>query len=314
MKILITGRNGQLGWELARRLASGPHDVVALGRAELDLSDTASIAPCIERHQPALVVNAAAYTAVDRAQTEPDLAMRVNADAPGEIAAACARMGAALVHFSTDYVFDGTKPGRWTEDDPCGPLNVYGASKLEGERAVAATGAAAVVLRTSWVFGEHGGNFARTMLRLATERDTLRVVADQRGVPTWTARLAEAVALMADTAPEADAPGVAAWFARRAGVYHAAPAGATTWHGYARHVIATAMEEPAFAARLRVRPEAIEAIPTAAFPTPAARPANSLLDCGKLERVFGIAWPQWQEDVAACVRRMVSDSAQDPVR
>ena len=213
-------------------------------------------------------------------------------------------------HFSTDYVFDGTKPGRWTENDSCGPLNVYGASKLEGERAIAAAGAAAVVLRTSWVFGEHGGNFARTMLRLATERDTLRVVADQHGVPTWTARLADTVASMADAAADAAEPAAfARWFAKRAGGYRAAPPGATTWHGYAQHVIATATREPAFSARLRVRAEAIEPIPTAAFPTPAARPANSLLDCGKLERVFGIAWPQWQDDVAECVRRMLAASS-----
>ncbi|MFM1990471.1 MAG: hypothetical protein RJA99_3428 [Pseudomonadota bacterium] len=301
MKALILGRNGQLGWALERRL-QGRADVVALGRDALDAADPAALAAAVDAARPTVVFNAAAYTAVDRAETEVDAAYAVNARAPGVLAAACAKHGAILVHYSTDYVFDGSKAGRWVETDATGPLSVYGASKLAGEEAVLATPCAAVILRTSWVYGDHGANFAKTMLRLATERDALRVVADQHGTPTWAGRLAEASETIARQALAAgDAAG---WLGERRGVYHASAAGATTWADYARRLIATAATLPAFASRLRVRAEQVEPIPASAYPTPARRPSNSLLDGAKLDRTFGIAFPDWELDVDAFVRRL----------
>jgi dTDP-4-dehydrorhamnose reductase len=301
MKALILGRNGQLGWALERRL-QGRLDLVALGRDALDLADASAVAAAVDAARPTVVFNAAAYTAVDRAETEVDAAYAVNARAPGALAAACARHGALLVHYSTDYVFDGTKAGRWVETDPTGPLSVYGASKLAGEQAILETPCAAVILRTSWVYGEHGANFAKTMLRLATERDTLRVVCDQHGAPTSAGRLAEAseaIALQALAGGDA-----AGWLGERRGIYHASAAGETTWADYARCVIATAAGLPAFAPRLTVRAEAIEPIPASAYPTPARRPANSLLDGSKLARTFGVSLPDWREDVTAFVQRL----------
>ena len=303
MKALILGRNGQLGWALERRL-QGRFDLTALGRDALDLSDPAAIAAAVESARPRVVFNAAAYTAVDRAESDRDGAFAVNARAPEALAAACARTGAILVHYSTDYVFDGAKTGRWVETDPTGPLSVYGESKLAGEQAVLASPCAAVILRTSWVYGDHGANFAKTMLRLAAERDALRVVSDQHGAPTWAGRLAEAsesIALQA--AASGDAPG---WLGERRGVYHASAAGETNWTDYARCVIATAAGLPAFAGRLRVRAEAIEPIPASAYPTPARRPANSLLDCSKLARTFGVSMPDWRGDVEAFVGRLAA--------
>lgn len=329
MKLLVTGAGGQLGWALQRRLGSGnaeatpgfnrpgasapAHDLVALDRTGLDLSDPAAVERAIERAAPAVVINAAAYTAVDRAEREPDLARRVNAEAPAAMARACRRVGAALVHFSTDYVFDGARPGRYAEDDPTGPLNVYGRTKLAGEQAVLASDCAAIVLRTTWVYGEHGDNFARTMLRLATERTQLRVVADQRGAPTSAARLAgvvreligQAVASTgAGAAATADTAALLDWFAGHRGLYHAAAAGETTWFDYARTVIATAAESGPMRARLKLSAGDVEPIPSSAYPTPAARPANSLLDCSKLARTFGLEMPDWRGDVVDYVRRL----------
>ncbi|HYF59580.1 MAG TPA: dTDP-4-dehydrorhamnose reductase [Burkholderiaceae bacterium] len=302
MKILILGRTGQLGWALERR-AAPLGEIVSLGRAELDLGDPAAVASAVAVHRPDAVLNAAAYTAVDRAEQERDAAFAVNATAPEALAAACARHGALLVHYSTDYVFDGRKPEPYVETDPTGPINVYGASKRAGELAIEASGAAAIVLRTSWVYGDHGGNFAKTMLRLATERDALRVVADQRGTPTHAGRLADATCRILERArASGDAAG---WLGERRGIYHASAAGATTWADYARLVIATAGESPGFARRLRVRAEAIEPIPASAYPTPAARPANSLLDCSRLARTFDVALPDWRGDVVDFVRRVV---------
>jgi len=303
MKALILGRNGQLGWALERRLA-GLAEVVAMGRAELDLADPVAVAAAVGTVRPDVVLNAAAYTAVDKAETERELAFAVNARAPEALAAACVTHGAMLIHYSTDYVFDGRKASPWVEDDPTGPLNVYGASKLAGEQAIEASGCAAAVLRTSWVYGDHGGNFAKTMLRLATERDALRVVADQHGTPTWAGRLADASWHIVERAvASGDALG---WLGERRGVVHAAPLGATTWADYARWVIATAAANPAFAPRLKVRADQVEGIPAAAYPTPAARPANSLLDTGLLLRRFGYPMPPWQDDVTAFVKRIVA--------
>ncbi len=306
MKLLILGRHGQLGWALERRMA-GLGTVVALARDELDLADVHAIRSAIASIRPAAVINAAAYTAVDRAEQERDTAFRINADAPAALAQACSVQGAVLLHYSTDYVFDGGKTGRWVETDRTGPLNVYGESKLAGEQAILASRCAAVVLRTSWVFGDHGSNFAKTMLRIATERDSLRVVGDQRGTPTWAGRLADASrAILAGAARSGDASG---WLGERRGVYHASAAGETTWADYARCVLETAAEQPSFAARLRVRADAVEAIPTSAYPTPAARPANSLMDCSALARTFGYTMPDWRLDVVDFVRRLTAPGA-----
>ena len=302
-KTLILGRTGQLGWALARS-APADADVVELGRTDVDFADARAVEAAVDSVRPAVVLNAVAYTAVDRAEQDRDAAYAVNAASPAALAAACARHGAVLVHYSTDYVFDGRADRAYRETDPTGPLGVYGASKLAGEQAVLATPAAAIVLRTSWVYGEHGGNFLKTMLRLASERDALRVVADQRGAPTWTHRLAQATWHVVGAAvASGDAPG---WLGERRGVYHAAAAGATTWADYARRAIAAAATVPAYAARLRVRPEQVESIPSSAYPTPAARPANSLLDSGRFARTFGHALPDWAADVDEVARRVAA--------
>jgi dTDP-4-dehydrorhamnose reductase len=306
MRILITGRNGQLGWALARH-AAPLGEIIAVGRDELDLSRPDTLADTVVTLRPDVVFNAAAYTAVDRAEQDRDTAFRVNAESPAVLARACAGIGAAFVHYSTDYVFDGSKPTPYVEDDPTGPLNVYGASKLEGERGVLDAGGAAIVLRTSWVYGDHGGNFAKTMLRLAGERDALRVVGDQHGTPTWAGRLADlSVDIVRQASSSGDLPG---WLGTRRGVYHASAAGATTWAGYARHVIETASAQAALAPALRTHPDRIEAIPSSAYPTPAARPLNSLLDGSALQRAFGYRMPDWKVDVTDFVKRLAAAHA-----
>ena len=303
MNTLILGRNGQLGWTLEHALA-GRVPLTALGRDALDLHDTVQLARTVQALRPQVVFNAAAYTAVDRAESEPDAAYAVNARAPEALAKVCAQIGALLIHYSTDYVFDGQKAGRWVESDPTGPLSVYGASKRAGEEAILATGAAAVILRTSWVYGDHGGNFAKTMLRVATERDALRVVADQHGTPTWTGRLSEVSRAIVDqAAASGDALG---WLGTRRGIYHAAASGATTWADYARCVLEVAAAEPAFASRLRVKAPQVESIPSSAYPTPARRPLNSLLDCSRLAQTFDLTLPDWRVDVEAFVKRYVA--------
>jgi len=306
MNIVVTGKSGQLGYELARRMRAVDRAVM-LDRDALDLAEPDAIEKTLRGLRPAVVVNAAAYTAVDRAETERDAAFRVNADAPAAIARVCREIGAALIHFSTDYVFDGAKPGRYVESDEPRPLNVYGASKLAGERAVMESGAAALVLRTTWVYGDHGGNFLKTMLRLSMERERLRVVCDQRGAPTWAGRLAEAVRHIVDLAD--GQPDPLAWFESKGGLYHACAAGQTNWCDYARAVVETAATIPGVRERLRISADRIEPIPTAEYPTPAARPLNSLLDTSRFEREFGFRFPDWREDVEACVRRVAPTMA-----
>ena len=284
MKILLTGVNGQVGWELRRALAP-LGEVITADRSVLDLADTASIRRRVAALAPDLIVNPAAYTAVDRAESEPGLAHAINAAAPGELAAC----GVPLVHFSTDYVFDGRKAGAYTEADAPNPLGVYGASKLAGEQAVAHAGSPHLILRTSWVYGLRGRNFLLTMQRLARERETLSVVDDQFGTPTWSRLIAEATALAA-----------ARWLERRdlaatSGVYHLACGGRTSWHGFTRSILA------AMAARGESGLARLGAIPTADYPTPAARPANSQLDCGKLETTFGLRLPDWQAALDLCL-------------
>jgi dTDP-4-dehydrorhamnose reductase len=278
MRILLTGATGQVGHALAPLLARLGH-LTRATRADLDLADPTNVARKVTAWAPDIIVNAAAFTAVDAAEQDRELAFRVNADAPGIIARTAAARGALLVHFSTDYVFSGTGRRPYREDDPTGPCNAYGASKLAGEEAIRASGARHLILRTAWVYGAYGQNFARTMLRLARERETLRVVADQRGAPTWAGRLAATTAqLLQHAAPPS-------------GTYHLTNAGETTWYDFAVALLAA---DPA---RHEQRCRAVEPITTADYPTPARRPPYSVLDTSLIQRTFGITLPDWRDDV-----------------
>lgn len=284
-RILLAGATGQVGWELARSLMP-LGEVIAPPRQDFDLDEPAALAARLREFAPDVVVNAAAYTAVDRAEIEPDLARRVNAEAPAALAAAAARLGALFLHYSTDYVFDGAKGEPYDEDDAPNPLSVYGASKLAGERAVLASGADCLVFRTSWVFGVHGGNFLRTVLRLAAEREELRIVADQFGAPTCARLIADVSAHAIRAALRERAAGRFA-----GGLYHLSAGGATSWHGYAEAIVAAARERPALGP---IRAQRIVAIAASEYPAAAGRPANSRLDCSRLERRFGLRMPTWQ--------------------
>jgi dTDP-4-dehydrorhamnose reductase len=288
VKILITGANGQVGWALQRALAS-LGEVVALDQSELDLAQPDALRAQVRAIAPDAIVNAAAYTAVDRAESEPELARTVNAIAPGVLAEEAQRLDAVLVHYSTDYVFDGTKPGPYVESDPTNPLNVYGRTKLEGERAIGASGCRHLTLRTSWVYGTRGNNFLLTMLRLANERrQSLRIVDDQIGAPTWCQEIATATAALL-ARPELAGRGAD-------GLYHLTASGATSWFGFAQAIFAS----PEMA-RLGLMPPALEAIPSSAYPTPARRPANSRLDCGRLAERAGIRLATWDEALKRCL-------------
>jgi dTDP-4-dehydrorhamnose reductase len=278
--ILVTGANGQVGFELAHWLR--PHGrVVAIDSDTLDLADPDAIARTMREVRPALVVNAAAHTAVDQAEQERDAAFAINAVAPGVLAEEAKRAGSLLVHYSTDYVFDGTARTPYAEDAPTAPLSVYGASKLEGEQRVAASGAAALVFRTSWVYGMRGRNFLLTIRRLAAEREELRIVADQTGVPNWCRTLAQAtVRVVANGLP---------YLRERAGLYHLSSGGSTTWYEFACAIVGNAP-------RPRVVP-----IATDDYPLPARRPAYGVLGTAKFERTFGFALPDWRDALAECV-------------
>lgn len=268
-----------MGFELARSLASFC-DVIAPDRAALDLADADAIVSVVRETRPQLIVNAAAYTAVDKAETESAAAFAINGRAPGILAEEARRLGAVLIHYSTDYVFDGRRSTPYDEEAFTGPLNVYGASKREGECAIAQSGAHAVVFRTSWVYGMRGSNFLLTILRLARQRDELRIVADQFGTPNWCRTLSDATAA-------AVARGLP-WLAERSGLYHLASGGETSWHGFAQAIIGDAP-------RPRVVP-----IATSEYPTPARRPAYGVLSTRKFEAVFGYRLPDWREALAAC--------------
>jgi dTDP-4-dehydrorhamnose reductase len=284
MKIVLFGANGQVGWEL-RRALQPLGEVVALGHAEADFEQPQSLASLIDTQRPQAIVNAAAYTAVDKAESEPERAQRINADAPAVLAEAARRHGAWLVHYSTDYVFDGSGTAPRDEDAPTGPLGVYGRSKLAGEHHIRASGCKHLVFRTSWVYAARGGNFAKTMLKLAAERDRLTVVDDQHGAPTGADLIADVSAHALRSALQDE---------RLAGTYHLVAAGETSWHGYACHVIerGRAQGRP-----VKVAADAVLPVPSSAFPTPARRPLNSRLSTGRLQRAFGLHLPPWQQGV-----------------
>jgi dTDP-4-dehydrorhamnose reductase len=288
MKILLFGKNGQVGWELQRALAP-LGEVIALDAdstgLSADFSNPESLISTVREVAPHWIVNAAAHTAVDKAESEPDLARAINATAPGVLAREAAAMGAWLMHYSTDYVFDGSGSTARAEDAPTGPLGVYGATKLEGEELIRASGCQHLIFRTSWVYAARGGNFARTMLKLAQERDALKVIDDQIGAPTGADLLADL---------SAHAMRSVALQPQHGGTYHAVASGHTSWHGYATHVIEHARSR---GVPIRVAREAIAAVPTSAFPTPARRPANSRLDTHKLRNTFGLQLPDWQSGV-----------------
>jgi len=279
-KILVTGADGQVGYELGR-LLPGHGEVIALDRSRLDLADADALCSTMRALRPEIVVNAAAYTAVDRAEDERDLAFAVNARAPGILAEEAKKIGALLVHFSTDYVFDGRASTPYVEHSPTAPLNAYGASKLAGEQAIAASGCEYLTLRTSWIYARRGRNFLLTIRRLAAERNEIRVVADQFGVPNWARAVAEATArLVAQGASR---------LADRAGLYHLTASGATTWYDFARAIVGAA-ERPR-----------IVAITTAQYPTRARRPAYSVLSARKFVRTFGFELPDWRVTLEDCL-------------
>ena len=286
MRILLLGKDGQVGWQLQRALA--PHgQLVACGRSACDLSDPAQIRSVVREIKPAVIVNASAYTAVDKAESEPDLALRINAAAPGVLAAEAASLGALLVHYSTDYVYAGNKPEAYVESDAPAPQSVYGKSKLAGEEAIRAVGGKSLIFRTSWVFGERGGNFVKTILRLAREKDSLGVVDDQVGAPTPAELIADVTSIVLGALRQGRA--VAGDENR---LYHLAAAGPLSWCEFARKIVTLAAGLPG--ADLRLKPASIRAITTQEYPTPAARPANSRLDCTRLENDFGLQMPGWQ--------------------
>ena len=285
MKILLLGKNGQVGWQLQRSLAP-LGEVVAWGRAACDVADTVTLSERVAAVAPDVIVNATAYTAVDKAESEPTLAHAINAEAPRQLALAARACGARLVHYSTDYVFDGTKPGPYREDDPTAPHSVYGRSKLAGEQVIQTVeGLQSLIFRTSWVFGEHGANFVKTILRLAGEREQLTVVDDQIGSPTPAALIADVTALALQQWLHAGAHTPA----HR--LYHLSAAQPVSWCTFAREIVRLASEQ---GRALQLHADAIQPIPSSAYPTPARRPANSRLDCRQLERDFCLRLPGWQ--------------------
>jgi dTDP-4-dehydrorhamnose reductase len=293
--ILVVGAGGQVGRALGALDGRG-FEIVGLKRGDLDITDLAQVRAALAARPYAAVINAAAYTAVDKAESEVDAAMAINRDGPANLATATAELGLPLLHISTDYVFDGSRTGAYRETDPVGPTGVYGASKLAGEEAVRAANPRHVILRTSWVYAASTGNFVATMLRLAGDRPELRVVGDQRGGPTEASAIAEALLTMAAKLVEGEAGKGESW-----GTYHFSGGPATTWHGFATEIIARA------APRLAQVP-VVTAIRTADYPTPARRPANSELDCSKIERQFGIRQPDWQATLGAVVEALQTTS------
>jgi dTDP-4-dehydrorhamnose reductase len=300
LKILLTGKNGQVGFELARHLAATQHEVISVGSADCDLSKPAAIRDLIQTVRPDILINPAAYTAVDRAESEPDLAEAINADAPEVMANELKKTGGLLVHFSTDYVFDGQKTTPYNELDTPNPQSVYGQTKLQGEQAITASGVAHIILRTSWVFGAHGNNFLKTMLRLAAEREELRVVNDQFGAPTSARFLAQTVTqMLGRLGSERPSNKEATDRVALIGLYHCSCSGRTSWCDYAKFAIELARRN---SVKLKLPADELIPIPSSDYPTPAARPANSVLDNTKLGQTFGIQRPDWQSEVKTCIK------------
>ncbi|MEZ5616195.1 MAG: dTDP-4-dehydrorhamnose reductase [Rhodocyclaceae bacterium] len=289
MNILLTGKNGQVGWELQRALLP-LGSVAAFGHRELDLADAAAVRRKLDEVRPDAIVNAAAYTAVDKAESETELANAVNAAAPALLAQEAARRGALLIHYSTDYVYDGAKAAPYVETDRTNPLGAYGRSKLAGEAGIRASGCDHLIFRTSWVYAARGANFLRTILRLAAERDELRIVADQVGAPTWARLIAEATAHALRQAMQERSGGTF-----DSGVFHLAAAGETSWHGFAAAIVA---------GRGGLRVKTVTPITTAEYPLPAPRPANSRLDTAAFRARFGLALPDWRDCLQLCLEEL----------
>jgi dTDP-4-dehydrorhamnose reductase len=287
--VLLTGKNGQVGWELQRTLAP-LGKVVALDADQLDLANPAAIRQVVRSIRPDIIVNPAAYTAVDKAESEANLARAVNAEAPGVLAEEAKALGAWMVHYSTDYVFDGTKQGAYLETDVPNPQSVYGKTKLEGEEAVRAAGGKHLIFRTSWVYGSRGHNFMLTMMRLARERKELRVVDDQAGAPTWCRSLAE---MTAQILAQLHMPGISEGEA--SGTYHMTSSGKVSWHGFTAEILRQSGMQPL--------PNLV-AIPSSEYPTPAKRPKNSVLSNDKLGRTFGLAAGDWQANLMLCMQEL----------
>ena len=292
-RIAVIGGSGQAARALASHTSSHQTTIIARGRPGVDITDYRSVATYLYETQPNVVVNAAAYTAVDKAEKEPDAAFRANAEGPARLAVLCSAARVPLIHISTDYVFDGTKAGQYGEDDPLRPLNVYGATKAAGEDAIRAGCPQHVIIRTTWLYGPDGQNFLRTMLRLGEERDVVRVVDDQHGAPTDVESLAGAIVRIAEAVAGAGPAGP--W-----GTYHVTAAGETTWHGFASEIYRLAAEAG-------LRTPRLEPIPTSDYPTDAIRPHNSRLDNSKVGRAFGIALSPWQEGLSRIMSRVVAE-------
>lgn len=295
--ILLFGKNGQVGFELQRALS--PLGLVhAFGRQDCDLANLSQVREIVRQLSPDIIVNASAYTAVDKAESEPQVAYVINAAVPSALAEEAASIGALLVHYSTDYVFDGKRSGWYVEDDIPNPQSVYGASKLAGENGIAAVGCRNLIFRTSWVFGAHGGNFAKTILRLAKERESLNVIDDQYGAPTSAHLIADVTAqVIAQYWNEVNRESFPY------GIYHLVAAGETTWYDYAKYVIAYAEKA---GIELRLKSSAIEAIPSINYPLPAPRPSNSKLDSGKLRKTFDLTLPDWHQDMMPVLEKIIT--------
>jgi dTDP-4-dehydrorhamnose reductase len=288
-KILVTGKNGQVGWELQRTLAP-LGQIIAVDAEDMDLRDVDAIRNKVREIAPHIIVNPAAHTAVDKAESEADLAMAINGTAAGVLAEEAKKLDALLIHYSTDYVFNGSKTSPYVESDTPDPQSVYGRTKLAGEQAIQAVGGKHLILRTSWVYGVHGGNFVKTILRLAKERSELRIVADQYGAPTWARLLAESTAQI-----------IGKYSEDKSGVYHLTSSGSTNWHQFAEEIVRLARQ---YDDALKDKPLTIHPIATHEYPVPAKRPANSSLSTEKVRKTFGLALPSWEYELAECIYQL----------